>query len=177
MRVLPRSAWGAEPPRGSFRRHRIGRITVHESGHAVRDESETRANLPAYQADHVARGWGDLAYHFVIGPEGSMYRGRRPSAVGDTSTTYDPRGHLLVMCDGAFRWQQPGTEQIRSLVVLLAWACDAFGVAPRDIATHRDLAPIPCPGARLYSLFEDRSIRRGVRRRLMGRAVDVTPRR
>ncbi|HWC32743.1 MAG TPA: peptidoglycan recognition family protein [Actinomycetota bacterium] len=168
MRILPRSAWGAEPPRGPLRRHRIERVIVHESGHVVRDERDTLANLPAYQADHLARGWSDLAYHFVIDARGNVYRGRRPSTVGDTATDYDPRGSLLVMCDGAFRWQRPGAEQVRALIHLLAWAQDTYGVAPQDIATHRDVAPIACPGARLHGLFADGSIgRRVVRTRLV----------
>lgn len=169
MEILPRTAWKAEPPRGGFSRHRIERITVHESGHVVGEEPETLGNLPAYQADHFARGWPDLAYHYVIGPRGGVYRGRRASAVGDTATSYDPRGHLLVMCDGAFRWQAPRREQVAALVDLLAWACETYGLDAGHVSTHRDVAPIACPGGRLYRLFDDGSIRRRVARRLAAR--------
>ena len=101
------------------------------------------------------RGWADIAYHYLIDLEGNVYEGRPVTAVGDTGTNYDPTGHFLVACEGDFS-RQPIPDAMReSLVMVLAWAADTFGVDPSVIRGHRDLAATTCPGDDIYSLIEN----------------------
>ena len=166
VEVICRRAWGARKPTGEFRRHRIKRITVHHSASLLRDNTKAPARFRSHLRAHQARGWPDIAYHLLIDRNGNVYEGRPISAVGDTATNYDPRGHLLVMCEGNFEEQRPSAAQVRALVDVLAWACGHYDVAPRTIAGHLEYADTACPGSGLQRLIANGEIRRRVKERL-----------
>ena len=166
-----RDAWDAKPPRGDFARHHVRRITVHHSAVVLRDNRDAPSRLRDHQSYHQSRGWPDIAYHVVIDRHGHVYKGRPSWARGDTATSYDPSGHLLVMCEGNFGEQSTSRAQLRALIHVLAWASKRFDVSPRKIAGHRDFAATACPGARLYRLIEDGVIEQRVRRRLRAGGV------
>jgi hypothetical protein len=165
VELLRRSAWGARPASGPFARHQIRHITIHHSGVILRDNRKAPAQLRAFQADHQARGWPDIAYHLLIDRHGNVYQGRPMWAVGDTNTSYDPRGHLLVMALGNFEEQTVSAAQFSAMIGVLAWGSSRFGVAPAAIRGHRAYAATLCPGADLRRLIYNGTVRRRVRRR------------
>lgn len=169
VELICRRAWGARRPAGEFDRHRIRRITVHHSAVGLRDNSLAPARLRSHQAAHQDRGWPDIAYHLLIDRNGHVYAGRPRWAVGDTSTNYDPRGHLLVMCEGNFQEQRPSSAQVRALVDVLAWAVDRYGVGVRTIRGHLEYADTACPGKGLQRRLGE--VRRRVRERLASGGV------
>jgi hypothetical protein len=164
--VICRDAWGAQPATGPYLPHVVDRVTIHHSGVVLRDNRDAPTHLRAYQRDHQSLGWPDIAYHFLVDLHGNVYRGRPPWARGDTRTTYDPAGHLLIMCIGNFEVQGVPRAQLSAAIDLAAWGCARFDVAPRLISGHRDWAATTCPGDRLYRSLADGSFRRRVRRRL-----------
>jgi hypothetical protein len=161
-----RSAWGAHAPTGAFTRHQISRITLHHSAVVLRDNRKAPAQLRAFQADHQSRGWPDIAYHLLIDRHGNVYQGRPLWAAGDTNTSYDPRGHLLVLALGNFQVQHMPSAQLDATVDVLAWACTRYGIAPRAIRGHRAYATTLCPGAQFQRYLKDGTVRRRVARRL-----------
>jgi N-acetylmuramoyl-L-alanine amidase len=161
-----RAAWGARDATDNYSHHDIHRLTIHHSGTVFRDNRQAPARFRSMQQNHQAEGWPDIAYHFLIDRHGNIYRARPTWARGNTRTNYNPRGHLLVMCIGNFEKQNLPHPQLRAAIDVLAWACGRFGVAPNTIAGHRDYASTACPGADLYSLIDDGTIRHRVRRRL-----------
>jgi N-acetylmuramoyl-L-alanine amidase len=169
LELICRRAWGARRPSGDFERHRIRRITVHHSAVALRDNRLAPARLRSHQAAHQDRGWADIAYHLLIDRNGNVYAGRPRWAVGDTSTNYDPRGHLLVMCEGNFQEQRPSEAQVRALVDILAWAVNRYGVGVRSIRGHLEYADTACPGRSLQRRLGE--VRRRVRERLAAGGV------
>lgn len=164
VELICRSAWGARKPTGDFQRQRIRRLTVHHSAVVLRNNRLAPARLRSHQAAHQDRGWPDIAYHLLIDRNGNVYEGRPRWAVGDTSTNYDPRGHLLVMCEGNFQEQRPSAAQVRALVDILAWAIDRYGVGVRTIRGHLEYADTACPGRALQRRLGE--VRRRVRERL-----------
>ncbi len=156
--VICKEAWGALPIAGEFKQHTIDRITVHHTGVVLADNSAAPEQLRGHQEFHQSRGWPDIAYHYVIDAAGNIYEGRPVDAVGDTGTDYDPTGHFLVCCEGDFNQQPITPEQYRSLIEVLAWGAEAFGVDPATIQGHRDVAATSCPGDRLYALLADGSV-------------------
>lgn len=166
IRVICRDAWGARSRSGKLRGHRIRRVTVHHSAVGLWDNRKAPARFRSHQANHQARGWPDIAYHLLIDRHGHVYRGRPRWARGDTATNYNPRGHLLVMCEGNFEKQAPTDAQVKALVHVLAWACVKYDLPLWRIKGHRDYAATSCPGDTLYRLLEDGTIRRRVRRRI-----------
>ena len=119
--LLQRSAWDARPPSGPFVRQQISHITIHHSAVILRDNRQAPTQLRTFQADHQARGWPDIAYHLLIDRHGNVYQGRPIWAVGDTNTSYNPRGHLLVMALGNFEEQAISAPQFSAMLNVLAW--------------------------------------------------------
>jgi N-acetylmuramoyl-L-alanine amidase len=165
-----RSSWGAKPATGAFVSHQISRITVHHSAVVLRDNRKAPAQLRSFQADHQARGWPDIAYHMLIDRRGNLYLGRPLSAVGDTNTSYDPTGHLLVLALGNFQEQEIASAQLNMTVNVLAWACSRYGIEPSTIRGHRAYANTLCPGDKFQRYITDGT----VERRVAGRLGTVT---
>jgi hypothetical protein len=128
--------------------HVIERMTVH---HTATDNGLTGpALLREMQEWHmIAQGWPDLAYHVVIGRDGTVYEGRDPAFRGDTGTSYDATGHYLVVLEGNFEVERPTSAQWDSLVAVLASAADHYEVSPDTISGHGDHAATLCPGQHL----------------------------
>lgn len=166
VRRICRSAWGASRPTGLFVPHQISRITVHHSAVVLRDNRKAPAQLRSFQTDHQSRGWPDIAYHLLIDRHGNLYQGRPMGAVGDTNTSYDPTGHLLVLALGNFQVQEISSAQLNAVVSVLAWACTRFEIKPRAIRGHRAYADTLCPGDRFQRYITDGTVRRRVAQQL-----------
>jgi hypothetical protein len=162
LEVVSRAAWGAAPAdRSKMHGHTIELLTVHHAG----DQTTTTgpARYRSWQSFHMSRGWGDLAYHYIIGVDGTVYEGRDTRYAGATGTNYEPSGHFLVVVEGNFDHDRPTQAQRDSLVRVLAWASTEFGVSPSTIAGHRDHAATTCPGGNLYPYIAGGEIERDVR--------------
>jgi hypothetical protein len=168
VEVICRDAWGALPPSGEFAFHDIERITVHHTGALIEDNTESPYFTRRHQRYHQGAelGWPDIAYHFLIDFNGHIYEGRRWDAAGDTRTSYDPTGHLLIAVKGNFEEQIPTDAQLASLYDMLAWGAESFGIQPGEIMGHRDFAATACPGKSLYAILTDGEIAEAVQTRL-----------
>ena len=99
--------------------HLVERLTIHHTGVALGADQEAPSRLRAHQAFHQAdRGWPDLAYHFSIDQTGNVYEGRSPEFRGDTATSYDPTGHLLVVLEGNFDVEDTDSSDV---IVMNCW--------------------------------------------------------
>ena len=65
-------------------------------------------------------------------------RGRDAAFRGDTGTSYDTTGHLLVVVEGNFELEEPTAGQWTSLEAVLAWASERYEVSPETISGHGD---------------------------------------
>ena len=152
--------------------HVIEQITVHHAG-TYSDHTST-ARIRGWQDGHmIGQGWPDLAYHLVIGVDGTVYEGRDPAYRGDTNTSYDTTGHLQVMLDGNFEVQRPTAAQWETLVVVLAWASERYGVSPDTISGHRDHAATLCPGRHLEDRIHSGELAADVHRLIDSGDVDL----
>jgi hypothetical protein len=106
--------------------------------------------------------WPDLAYHVIIGVDGTVYEGRDPAYRGDTGTSYDTTGHFLVVVEGDFEVDLPTPAQLDSLATVLAWAAERFGASPGTISGHRDHAATLCPGRHLEDRINSGELRAAV---------------
>ncbi len=147
--VVPREDWGArEAQTNRMIPHTIERLTVHHAG--TQSGTTGPPQIRGWQNWHMSgQGWPDLAYHLVIGIDGTVYEGRDPAYRGDTGTTYDTTGHFLVVVEGNFDVDRPTGAQLESLAGVLAWAAEHYGVSPSTISGHGDHAATACPGAHL----------------------------
>lgn len=162
VEVQSREAWGARPARtDSMRAHTPKRLTVHHAG--TQGGTTGSAQFRGWQNWHMdGQGWGDIAYHVLIGIDGMVYEGRDRAYEGDTGTVYDTTGHFLVVVEGNFDFDRPTVAQVESLTRVLAWASEEYAISPSTISGHRDHAATSCPGTHLHSLIESGALEAAV---------------
>lgn len=142
--------------------HRINKITLHHTGST---EPVTRTDDPVQLLRRLLswgmsdRNWWDVPYHYLIDLDGNIYEGRNPKYAGDTNTTYDTRGHLLISVIGNYNLQEPAAEQINAIASVMAMAIQKYGLSAEDISGHKDWAGTSCPGSYLTLILEDDSLK------------------
>lgn len=172
LEVISRVGWGAEPVTQQGVHHTIERLTFHHTAGSQSSIALVPQRLRDYQASHMSNDWPDIAYHYLIDRAGNVYEGRSIDLAGDTSTDYDPVGHFIPAMEGDFTMARPSAAQVDSLVALLAWASQEFGVSADEIGGHRDYAATACPGDQAYDMRDEitarvKGLTGGVRLRLL----------
>ncbi len=168
--MVSRTSWGSICPQNSMC---SGSIVTTTTTHIIIHHSETpntssdwAATVRSIQNYHVnTKGWSDIAYNFLIAPNGVMYEGR---AGGDTSRGSHfcaKNTNTMGICViGTYNTSQVNSSAISTLKNLLAWKCDKDGIDATGAATHsssglylnriaghKDHSCTPtCPGAQLY---------------------------
>lgn len=179
--INPRSAWGADlPPKGALSREDVRFLIVH---HSASHNGHLPGDVPAILRDwyhfHTGpdRGFPDIAYNFVIDSGGGIWEARQGSLDGPVagSATGGNQGFTQLVClIGDTNLAPASAAAHGSLVALLAWLADRYGVSTADgaeisfvsrgsnrfasgvsvttptIAGHRDMSQTTCPGADLY---------------------------
>ena len=145
--IVSRDGWGANQALSERMKSNPGiKATIIHHTAAVTDTGQNETPiLRNIQHDHMNNeGWGDIAYHYLIGPSGTIYEGRDPQYAGDTRTNYDPAGYLHICLLGNFNKQEPTTAALASLKSLLQG----------HVYGHRELAATACPGESLQNWLE-----------------------
>ena len=147
----------------------ITSITLHHEGSAkpLLPTDDPVAGLRALQSwGERDRNWWDVPYHYLIDLEGHVYEGRDWHYMGETNTTYDPSGHLLISILGNYNLQEPTQAQLNAIADVMAWAVKKFDVPLDSIRGHYNYAETDCPGKNLRKYLEDGTFRRMVSARL-----------
>ncbi len=178
--IVTAKEWGSKPqPIPADRKHTPRFITIHHAGvlwKGVRPPVEMVRNMQSW--GQKEKNWPDLPYHFMIGPDGTIFEGRALEYEPESNTKYPLQGHVGVELIGNFEEQRMSPQQLESLVRLVAHLCDTLQIAPTEIAGHRDRAvnQTTCPGKDLYRYITDGQIQSWVGEILAERTVRVTPR-
>lgn len=169
LAIIPRSGWGAAEAR-PYKSQTPLRITVHHEGGRVllkSDDATLRMKNLQKWCMGPDRNWVDVPYHFLIAPDGTVFEGRDPMTAGETATEYDPSGHLLISFLGNYQQQEPDEALMEILARLIARLCKLYNISPDTIATHRDYSKMTtCPGKYLYPYFQDKSVKKRVKKLL-----------
>jgi hypothetical protein len=173
--MLCRDAWRAQPAQGPGKSNLpMTNMTIHHTAVALAG-SNGPARLRQHQQFHQgSHGWIDIAYHVGIDQKGNIFELREPELVGDTATTYDPKGHFLVVCEGNFDEEPAPEEMLNSAALAFAWASLRFGIPTDSLAGHRDHShDTACPGANLYAHVQSGELRSRVETMAAPGAVDL----
>ncbi|MFC9247704.1 peptidoglycan recognition family protein [Streptomyces sp. NPDC057136] len=154
--------WNARPPRSpvSLVGKRPNKIIVHHTVSAnTTDFSRAQAHAHAHwvQDLHMDKnGWIDSGYHFLVSRGGWITEGRHRSLstlqggsnfvlAAHTSGQNDQA--IGIANEGAYHdGAQPPQAQWDVLVVLCAYTCQQYGIAPSRIYGHMDFGTTLCPG-------------------------------
>jgi hypothetical protein len=159
---VPRSEWGAKPADPALLvTHTPSRITIHHTATRQQPARPLEDKLRGLQQfsqnpGRLAGGgtkpaWADIPYHFYIDAAGRIAEARDARYAGDTNTTYDTRGHLLIVLEGSFQAEQPTAAQLQSLQNMVLWLARRWNIGADAIQAHRDFAATACPGDNLYA--------------------------
>jgi hypothetical protein len=160
MPVVPRATWdpgGGESDTAKMKEHGkpVFSIVLHHTQTPNEAAAMERARLRGIRHFHrEENGWGEIAYHYFVGAEGTLYAGRDPRHAGDSGTRYDLEGRLLVCVLGDFRERLPSETTRGVLVRFMVERLRAHGLKPDAVTTHRMVAATDCPGKSLQKWFE-----------------------
>lgn len=155
--IESRSSWNAMPAK-PYKTQIPVRITVHHEGTKLEITDDAAKKINAIQRWGMGsdKNWADIPYHFLIAPGGTIYEGRNPYTVGETSTEYDPGGHLLICCLGNRDTDTVPAGQLKCLVQLIEYSSKKFKIPIDSLRTHKDFSKqTTCPGKYLSAYFEN----------------------
>jgi hypothetical protein len=112
-KILPRSTWSADPEdHRSQALQPIGKVkhlSVHHTAvDKLRGDGTPEAELQIIQRGHRNDNqWGDIAYHFLIAPDGRIFAGRDTKYAPNSNTRYlseqQWRGHPIFTAEDVAR--------------------------------------------------------------------------
>lgn len=164
LHIEPRTRWNAMEAK-PYQSQVPVRITVHHEGTKLEMADDAAKKISAIQRWGMGpdKKWADIPYHFLIAPDGTVYEGRNINTVGETSTEYDPTGHLLICCLGNRETDPVPPTQLQSLILLIAYSSRKFKIPIDSLRTHKDFSKqTTCPGKYLSTYFENGYINREV---------------
>ncbi|KAB8142967.1 N-acetylmuramoyl-L-alanine amidase [Chloroflexia bacterium SDU3-3] len=125
--IIPRADWSGAAASPQISRQAPHGIIIHQIGStaAVTNTLSFLRAVASYQAEVL--GWGDLSYHFVVGPDGDILQGQAggPTASIPRFAGGDDAIHIALVGGGA-----ASEAQQRALASLIAWLGEAFEIAP-----------------------------------------------
>jgi gliding motility-associated-like protein len=181
--IQARSAWCTDCPSATQKQQQrfdITHLIVHHSGHNANpdicnnaDQDFPKLIKGFYNNHRYTQGWGDIAYHYLIAPNGVIYEGR-PEAIRGTHTggNNGNDGSIGICLIGHFAAIPPTDEALGSLHHLLAWLCSKYNISPIGSGIHassgidrffieghkvygRETGGTQCPGAIFFERFAE----------------------
>lgn len=151
--IIERAAWGAAKPNGSYASQVPTAIILHHSYIPNVSQYKGAASIRGIQNYHMNdphTGWTDIGYHFLIGPDGKIYRGRPENAVG--SHCVPNSNKIGICCIGDY---DPDKDPLpaklyASLQKLLPYVASKYKISKSRLYGHRDFSSKTCPGETVY---------------------------
>ena len=102
------------------------------------------------QRAHIdASGYGDIGYHFLIGPSGRVFEGRSLEWQGAHAYKDNNVGNVGICLLGNFEETRPTPEQLRALEGLVADLSARYDIPRNRVYGHREFRTTLCPGRNL----------------------------
>jgi N-acetylmuramoyl-L-alanine amidase len=157
--IVTRAEWGADESikrtTGGCERHffPVQQLFVHHTA-GTNFDPHPRATMRAIYYFHTkVRGWCDIGYNFVIGPDGTIFEGRwaRHYSPWETHTSESRdglgvmgahvrsynAGSIGISLMGNYSLVRPPRAMRRSLAALLAWETDRHHLKPQHWHTYK----------------------------------------
>ncbi|HUX00828.1 MAG TPA: N-acetylmuramoyl-L-alanine amidase [Phycisphaerae bacterium] len=117
---------------------RFWRATIH---HTATPPDNPAERVRSISADHRARGWDGIGYHFLIAEDGTVFPGRLLDRQG-AHVKGENEGNLGIAFIGTYTDRAPPEAALAAVRRLLA----TWGFGPDAVYFHKDLAATECPG-------------------------------
>lgn len=165
--IFRRERWSARPanPSNLTRNRRAWKwLTIHHSALEGAERLDgslaaTQRALRVIQNAHMnSRGYGDIGYHFLIGPGGRIFQGRDLAWQGahvraDNRADLNP-GNIGVCVIGNFEKEKPSQAAVVALTRLTQALQRQYDIPAARIRAHQDWKATACPGKNLMPFVE-----------------------
>ncbi|MBI9071685.1 MAG: N-acetylmuramoyl-L-alanine amidase [Melioribacteraceae bacterium] len=155
INIISKSEWNALPvDELKMGKHEISLITIHHSGVEYDGKKSSKEKALGLQKFSINdKKWPDVPYHYMIDLDGNVLEGRNENFAGETNTTYNPSGHLLIEVMGNYEVQKLNNKQFNTLVKMCVYGCLKYNIQPDVIKGHKDYAETLCPGKDIYENY------------------------
>ena len=146
MNIVGRAEWGAKPAVGvtNLVPSRVGMCVLHHTTGTYAGPQTVR-NIQAFHQGPT-RKWADIAYSFLVAPDGTIYEGRGWGKQGAHTKGYNSSSvGIAFIGDGRLPVPAPA---LASIAWLGSEADRRFGTLRR--VGHRDVGSTVCPGDALH---------------------------
>lgn len=157
--IITREQWGADETirdgRGLIGWSPFRKIVIHHTASPNSAKDPKAMVRIGYELHTVRRGYSDIGYHFLIGPKGEIFEGRRARTYrrGELHTGEDGAGNAVIgghtkgrnagSCGiallGTFTSRAPSDAAIASLIKLISWEAQRHKIDPLGNDTYVDL--------------------------------------
>lgn len=174
-KTINQPEWRAGLPEPNYQPvySKVNHVIIHHSAGSNDDINYTYVVRQIYLYHTEVRKYSDIAYNFLIAPNGAIYEGRE----GEEEREEDIVGahfcgkntNTMGVCLlGNYETVVPAMPMLESLEQLMAWKLSKENLDPFDanihpagtastlgnIAGHRDGCPTLCPGEYVYALMD-----------------------
>lgn len=157
-RIVARSAWGAAaskiPDTDASLDWDYRVVVIHHSGLS----GETDPIV--IQRKHLNKNWDDVGYHFMVGPAGQVYEGRRLIYKG-SHVELANTGKIGILVMGNFEkalfgllGKSPSETQMASVKRLIV-ALKILFPTLTTLGAHKDYKKTECPGSEMVPLLPE----------------------
>ena len=153
-KIVERREWGSRKTKAKPSNAKINAVVVHHTGGASYKNYKGASDVQGVQRYHMdGRGWSDIGYHFLIGPDGTIYRGREENVTG--AHCPPNKGRLGICVIGNYETGDELNEKNgRALLHLTTYLCGKYGLTTDRIKKHCEWRPTACPGKNIKSKFD-----------------------
>jgi hypothetical protein len=151
MRTLSRADWKARPPKSVTRLdpQRVTRLFLHHTTGSYTDWAAAARSIQNFHMD--SRGWNDIAYNWLVAPDGTKIEGRGWHAVGGHTKNYNSTSVAVsYLGDG----RNPVSDDAKRAIIELADTADEVFGKPLLRGCHSDVGATECPGAVLRAWWK-----------------------
>jgi hypothetical protein len=161
MDIVSRASWGALPPAGPL--SAWGSVlgsTVHWEGAdidpAAPDYAGIVRSIQAYHQGHPTENYSDIAYNFLVAPNGVIYEGRGWGYRSGANGTAHANLHYLAFCylGGPNTPFTPAGQSSMDWLIRLAPVHHPLAT---DVKPHSYWVPTACPGPTIRTWITQRS--------------------
>jgi len=168
-KIIIRSDWAKLPPYNRSKKGFYNAVRKPVQFIGIHHDGSSNATLTSILKYHIkTKGWGDIAYHFVIDKNGRIYEGRSIDRASDTNNVFDSYGekrlsgiiNILLLGNYNVEKIKSDSPQINSAKILVSYLYLKYPlVTLNSIRGHRDFISdsedaaglITCPGKNMYT--------------------------
>lgn len=149
MQIISRDQWGATAPNKALQGWPSGQPsswTLHYEGVDVAiDEGDYAPRVRNIQAYHQRTGYSDIAYNFVVAPNGQVFEGRGWDYRSAAQANGNPVSLAICYLGG------PNTELTDQAKAAMNWL---IGQRPLQVLPHRHWLATACPGEQILAWLD-----------------------